>query len=105
MPDPLRTLWNAGLKVKLLPDGGIAACPRALVGEWIEFIRENRDEIASLLEREQEFDEAALSVPPWPAILGPGLWRETRAPPWAPEDLTGWRRWFEGPNGEICSVT
>jgi len=41
----------------------------------------------------------------WPAILGPGPWHEISAPDWAPEDLTGWRRWFAGPTNEVRSVT
>jgi hypothetical protein len=33
-----------------------------------------------------------------------GPWQEVSAPDWAPEDLTGSRRWYRGPGGEIRSV-
>jgi len=73
------------------PDG-------AMTVEDLEGLRANKEAILEML-------RPSPSPYPWPAILGPGPWQEIPAPDWAPEDLTGWRRWYEGPNGEIRSVT
>jgi hypothetical protein len=97
--DALLTLRDARMRVELCAGGALIVSPRALASEWSGFIRENKAEIVALLQQEQA------PVYPWPAILGAGPWTEIPAPEWAPEDLTGWRRWFEGPNGEIHSVT
>jgi len=97
--DALRTLRDAQMRVELRDGGALVVFPRTLAEEWGGFIRENKAEIVTLLQQELE------PVYPWPAILGPGPWHEIPVPADAPEDVTGWRRWFEGPNKEVHSVT
>jgi len=112
MPDSLQTLRDASMRVELRP-GGLVVYPRPLAEEWAGFIRENKPEIVSLLQQEGDCPPAQVlardrereSPAPWPAILREGPWYEIPAPDDAPEDLTGWRRWFRGPNNELCSVT
>jgi hypothetical protein len=75
------------------PDG-------AMTVEDLEGLRANKEAILEML-------RPSPSPYPWPAILGPGPWREIPEPDDVEhyEDLTGWRRWYEGPNGELRSVT
>ncbi len=107
MADALQTLRAAQLTVELRDDR-VRVTPRALAEGWVEFIRENKAELVALLEHERAQvlapGEAWATPAPSPAILGDGPWTEVPAPDWAPEDLTGWRRWYQGPNGELSSV-
>lgn len=105
----LETLQGAGLTVELLEGDRLRLSPKAALTEALrELAQAHKAEILALL-REAPVAIAADVEPGspylWPAILGPGPWREIPAPADAPEDLTGWRRWFAGPHGELRSVT
>jgi hypothetical protein len=116
--DALQVLRDAGLTVELVEGDRLSLAPKAKVTDDLrEIARESKTEILTMLRQSQEpppvpeianeteNTEPPASPYPWPEILGPGPWREIAAPSWAPEDLTGWRRWFAGPNGELRSTT
>lgn len=105
--DALQILQGAGVTVELVDGDRLRLSPRAaLTDELREIAREHKAELLARLRQAPEIGgEVEASPYPWPAILGPGPWREIPAPGWAPEDLTGWRRWFTGPNGAMMSTT
>jgi len=85
-----------------LVHGAIAS--RAYQADREIYLMPHAQQLVMILEQAQKRIEGAGNKASDNLVVPRGPWQEVPAPEWAQEGLTGARRWYRGPGGEMRSV-